>query len=117
MSEIMISNKIENKILTIRGQQVLIDRDVAELYGVETKKVNQAVSRNRDKFPDGYTFSLDSKEKSELVTICDHLNTLKYSNALETTADETTIELNLALVKIKHTTKRTKKGENKTCKT
>ena len=56
-----------------------IDSDVAELYGVETKKLNQAVSRNPDKFPEGYLIELTKEEKNEVVTNCDHLQSLKFS--------------------------------------
>ena len=49
---------VESRIITLRNRQVIIDRDVAELYGVETKAVNQAVKRNADKFPPDYMFQL-----------------------------------------------------------
>lgn len=70
---------VENKIIEIRGHQVIIDSDVAELYGVETREVNQALSRNLEKFPEGYIFELDAQEKEELITNCDHLKKLKFS--------------------------------------
>ena len=63
--------EVENKIIEIQEQKVIIDSDVAELYGVETKRINEAVSRNLDKFPDGYLITLDEKEKIELVANCD----------------------------------------------
>ena len=63
----------------IRNQNVIMDSDVAELYGVETKQINQAVSRNPDKFPDGYVINLTKQEKEEVVTNCDHLKNLKFS--------------------------------------
>lgn len=63
---------VENKIINIRGQQVILDSDVAELYGVETKALNQAVSRNLDKFPEGYVLELTEAEwaplRSQIVT-------------------------------------------------
>ena len=71
--------EVENKIIEIRGHQVIIDSDVAELYGVETREVNQALSRNLEKFPEGYIFELDAQEKEELITNCDHLKKLKFS--------------------------------------
>src|SRR3990167_8149722 len=71
--------QVEGKIIEIRHQYVLIDSDVAELYGVETKQINQAVSRNKDKFPDGYVIALTKREKDEVVTNCDHLRNLKFS--------------------------------------
>lgn len=71
--------EVENKIIEIRGQQVIIDSDVAELYGVETREINQAVSRNPKKFPDKYLLELTTEDKSEVVTNCDHLEKLKFS--------------------------------------
>ena len=57
---------IQNKILVIRNQQVMIDRDIAELYGVETKVLNQAVKRNADRFPDRFMFQLTKEEQSKI---------------------------------------------------
>ena len=71
--------KTENKIIVIRDKQVILDRDVAELYGVETKEVNKAVRNNPDKFPDGYVITLNIKEKDELVENFDRFKTLKHS--------------------------------------
>ncbi|MDR2385774.1 MAG: ORF6N domain-containing protein [Tannerella sp.] len=72
MSTIKFSD-INDKILTIRGQQVILDSDVAALYGVGTKEVNQAVKNNPDKFPQGYIFEIDSREfeslRSKILTI------------------------------------------------
>jgi len=176
--------KIKSKIITVQGQQVILDYDVASLYGVQTKEVNQAVRNNPDKFPEGYIITLTGNEKAEVVKIFDHLAKLKFSPApvkgmsekalymlatilkspvatettlaiietfakvrelsrtiaeigtqpdkqeqknmlqrtgeiisdiiggdLATTDTETTIELNLALVSIKHTIKKTSKKE------
>ena len=52
-----IIEEVENKMVTLRNQQVILDSDVADLYGVETKRVNEAVSNNPEKFPDGYVWS------------------------------------------------------------
>ena len=182
MSDIISYSEVEERVLPIRGQSVILDRDVAELYGVETRRVNEAVSNNPDKFPDGYRFLLKDEEKSELVENFDRFTTLKHStvaphaftekglymlatilkspratettiaivetfakmrelsrvmsqlpvvqdkdqqrdlmerggeiladvldDALEVTADETTIELDLAIVKFKRTIKREKR--------
>jgi hypothetical protein len=57
---------IKSKIITVQGQQVILDSDVAELYGVETKRVNEAVKNNPDKFPEGYIVSLSGQEWSEM---------------------------------------------------
>ena len=64
---------IESKIFLIRGKQVMIDRDLAELYGVETKVINQAVKRNLERFPEEFRFQLTEDEMDELVTNCDRL--------------------------------------------
>lgn len=73
---------IENKILLIRGQRVMIDADLADLYGSTTKALNQAVKRNKDRFPSDFMFQLNTSEKAEVVTNCDHLEGLKYSRNL-----------------------------------
>ena len=70
---------VEKRMLVLRNQPVLIDADVADLYGVQTKEVNQAVRNNPDKFPYGYLFELDKYEKAEVVKNFDHLNKLKFS--------------------------------------
>jgi len=186
MSDIISYLDVEDRIITIQGKQVLIDRDVAELYGVETKDINRAVKNNPGKFPDGYIVSFDSEEweilRLKIFTLSDSgwgqhtkykpkaftekglymLATILKSpratqttiaivetfakirelsrvitqipdvegeseqkslmqrsgelladildyNSLEVKGDETTIEFNLALMKIKHTTKREKR--------
>ena len=70
---------IESLILNIRGKQVMLDRDLARLYGVETKALNQAVKRNLERFPERFMFKLNDNERIEVVTNCDHLNELKFS--------------------------------------
>lgn len=63
---------IQSKIYEIRGQKVMLDRDLAEMYGVQTKALNQAVKRNIDRFPEDFMFQLTSEETQKLeVTICD----------------------------------------------
>lgn len=66
-------------ILTIRSQKVLLDADLAAIYGVPTKALNQAVKRNADRFPNDFLFQLTDEEKQEVVTNCDHLARLKFS--------------------------------------
>ena len=72
---------IKNLIFEIRGQKVMIDRDLAELYEVETKKLNQAVKRNMKRFPKDFMFQLTDEEQQELVTNCDRLQNLKHSSS------------------------------------
>ena len=62
----LTSIDVESKIITLRNQQVILDCDVAELYGVETKEINQAVKNNPEKFPQGYIFQIDDQEFNDL---------------------------------------------------
>jgi hypothetical protein len=73
---------VERTILVIRDQKVIIDADLARLYGVTTKRLNQQVSRNRDRFPADFMFQLNSEEKAKVVANCDHLSKLKFSPVL-----------------------------------
>ena len=70
---------IENRIFTIRGKQVMFDRDLAEMYQVEVKRLNEQVKRNIDRFPETFRFQLNSQEKDELVANCDRFESLKHS--------------------------------------
>ena len=74
--------QIEARILIIRGQKVMIDADLAQLYGVPTKALNQAIKRNAQRFPPDFMFPLTAQEKAEVVTNCDHLARLKFSKSL-----------------------------------
>lgn len=74
--------RVEKMILLIRGQKVIVDADLAELYGVTTKALNQAVTRNDQRFPPDFMFRLTKAEKQEPVTSCDRLDRLKHSSAL-----------------------------------
>ena len=74
--------RIEGRIQVLRGLKVMIDADLAELYGVPTKALNQAVKRNAARFPPDFMFQLDAAEKAEVVTTCDHLSKLKFSRTL-----------------------------------
>ena len=73
---------IASLILDLHGRKVMIDADLAEIYGVTTKVLNQAVRRNSDRFPRDFVFRLTPSEKTEVVTNCDHLQSLKFSPAL-----------------------------------
>ncbi len=72
--------QVEQMIFVLRGQKVMVDADLAALYGVPTKVLNQAVTRNRRRFPSGFTFRLTKEERNELVTNCDRLQKLKDSS-------------------------------------
>jgi len=82
MSDIVSVETIASKIHLIRGMKVMLDADLAELYGVTTKALNQAVTRNEQRFPPDFMFRLAKEEKQELVTNCDRLDRLKHSSAL-----------------------------------
>lgn len=98
MSEIVKNNQnllatittqdVEARMIVLRKQPVLIDADVAELYGVQTKEINQAVRNNPRKFPYGYLFELDKYEKAEVVKNFDRLNKLKFSKVAPTAFTE-----------------------------
>jgi len=74
-------DRIERAILLIRGQRVMLDADLAKLYEVTTKRLNEQVKRNRNRFPADFMFHLNSEEKTEVVAKCDHLSRLKFSSA------------------------------------
>ena len=85
MSEMMLSvevSQIEHRILLIRGEKVIIDADLAGFYAVPTKRLNEQVKRNHQRFPQDFVFELTAAEKSELVAKCDHLSKLKYSKTM-----------------------------------
>lgn len=73
---------VESLILLIRGKKVMLDSDLAQLYGTTTKRLNEQVKRNRPRFPSDFMFRLTSKEKAKVVANCDHLAVLKFSPAL-----------------------------------
>jgi len=79
---IIVIGNIEQRILLIRGEKVIIDADLAEFYGVATKRLNEQVKRNKNRFPDDFMFQLIAEEKAEVVANCDHLSKLKFSKAL-----------------------------------
>jgi hypothetical protein len=81
MKALLPSVRVERTILLIRGHKVMLDMDLAHLYGVTTKRLNEQVKRNRNRFPVDFMFQLTSKEKAEVVANCDHLATLKFSPA------------------------------------
>lgn len=73
---------IAGLILLIRGKKVMLDHDLAKMYGVSTKALNQAVKRNAERFPADFIFQLTKEEKVEVVTNCDHLANLRFSSSL-----------------------------------
>ena len=83
MEQVIVPNEIiMSKILFIRNQKVMIDKDLAELFGVTTKRLNEQVKRNSVRFPENFMFQLTQFEKEQMVANCDHLRKLKFSSAL-----------------------------------
>ena len=80
-SNVPVPMDIHPLIYEIRGQQVILDRDLSMLYGVPTKALNQAVKRNAERFPDRFMFRLSESEMDELVTNCDRFGRMKHSSA------------------------------------
>ena len=82
MPDLLKFDEVENKIIEVRNQKVILDSDIAVLYGVETRDVNKAVKNNPEKFPNGYIFELTKNEKVEVVENFHHLAKLKFSPQL-----------------------------------
>ena len=79
MSDIL---PLQQMIYTIRGQRVMLDSDLAKLYGVPVKALNQSIKRNIERFPEDFMFELTKQEQLDLVTNCDHLASLKFRPTL-----------------------------------
>lgn len=73
---------VHHRIISVRGQRVIIDADLAKLYGTSTKRLKEQLKRNSERFPEDFVFELTSEEKTEVVANCDHLINLKYSRIL-----------------------------------
>jgi len=86
--DVLKFNSVEEKIITVRGISVILDSDVAELYGVETREINKAVKNNPEKFPEGFVFELIKKEKEQVVENFHHLENLKFSPVFPTAFTE-----------------------------
>lgn len=82
MNDLIPQELIEQRIFMLRNQKVMIDRDLAELYGVETKHLNRQVKRNIERFPEEFMFQLTADEKNQLVTICRRFTSMKHSSVL-----------------------------------
>ncbi len=112
MSTIVPVEVIAEKIFEIRGQKIMIDADLARLYGVQTKRLNEAVKRNAKRFPEDLMFQLSTAERDELVANCDRFTNLKHSAALphafteagvamlsSVLNSETAIQINLQIIR------------------
>jgi len=82
MENLVPIERIDRIILLIRGEKVILDSDLAFLYGVTTKRLNEQTKRNSKRFPPDFVFQLTEKEKEEVVANCDHLKKIKYSKVL-----------------------------------
>lgn len=101
MKEMVILDEhtIQNRIYTLRGLQVMLDRDLAELYGVEPKRLNEQVKRNINRFPKHFRFQLTQIERDELVANCDRFQTLKHSTSLPYAFTEQGVSMLSAVLK------------------
>ncbi len=124
------TEKIDRAILIIRGQKVMLDSDLAEIFEVKTSRLNEQVKRNKNRFPNDFMFQLTNEEKQEVIANCDHLKKLKFSrtnpyaftehgtimlaNVLNTpTAVETSVLIVRAFVKLRELLSSHKKLERK----
>ena len=82
MNNLIPIYEITERILFLRGQKVILDTDLAHLYGVSTKRLNEQIKRNLDRFPYDFMFQLTEIEKEEVVAICDHLKKLRFYKGL-----------------------------------
>jgi len=98
---------IENLIINLRDKKVLIDSDVAKIYGVETRDINKAVRNNLDKFPEGYIFELTKEEKNRVVENFHHLTNLKFSPHLPKAFTEKGLYMLATILKSKQATEAT----------
>jgi len=100
-------NSVEEKIISIRGISVILDSDVAEHYGVETKRINEALKNNPEKFPKGYVMELTQNEKIELVENFDRFNRLKHSTVFPTAFTEKGLYMLATILKSERATQAT----------
>jgi len=98
---------VDSKIIELRNDKIILDSDVATLYGVETRDINKAVKNNPDKFPEGYIFALSKEEKAEVVEIFHHLAKLKFSPQLPKAFTEKGLYMLATIIKSKRATETT----------
>lgn len=107
MNQIIKQEEVESKIIKLQGIAVILDSEVAELYGVQTRRINEAVKNNPEKFPDGYIIELTQKEKNELVENFDRFESLKHSTALPKAFTEKGLYMLATILKSKRATETT----------
>lgn len=98
---------IENKLIKYHDNLVIVDSDIAQLYGVETREINQAVGNNPDKFPNGYIIELTKDEKTELIKNFDRFNKLKHSTVTPKVFTEKGLYMLATIIKSKTATETT----------
>ena len=103
--EIASREDIEQMIFFVRGQRVMIDHDLALLYGVETKHLNRQARRNAERFPEEFMFRLTREERDELVTNCHRFRTLKHSYSLPHVFTENGVAMLASVLKSKRAVK------------
>ncbi len=112
MGNLIPVGMIERRIFELGGEKVMLDRHLAELYGVETRVLNQAVKRNIERFPQEFMFQLTREQRDEVITICDDLKPLKYARTMpyafteygvamlsSVLNSETAIQVNIQIIK------------------
>lgn len=99
--------KVGSRVITLRDTQVIIDRDVAEIYGVTTRRINEAVKNNPAKFPMGYVFELSDSEKKELLENFDRFEPLKHSTVMPHAFTEKGLYMLATIIKSKVATEAT----------
>jgi hypothetical protein len=113
MEQKLIKSEIESRIFNIRGEQVILDFDLADLYEIPTKSFNQSVQRNSKRFPNDFIFRLNAHEFDELVTNCDRFNNQKHRSTYPLAFTElgismlssilksqTAIDLNILIIRV-----------------
>lgn len=100
---------LESRLIRYKNEYVLVDRDVAQLYGVETRDVNKAVANNPEKFPEGYIIELSEEEKAKVVENFHHLSAIKYSPHLPKVFTEKGLYMLATIIKSKTATQTTLK--------
>ena len=99
MESVTQQSDIEKRIFTFQNVQVMVDRDLAEMYNVQTKRLNEQVKRNLERFPDSFRFKLNQLEKNELVANCDRFKSLKHSSVLPYVFTEQGVAMLSAILK------------------
>ena len=106
MKDVVSFSQVEDAVISIRNQNVILDSKVAELYGVETREINQAIKNNPDKFPKGYIVELTKEEKEEVIKIFDNPK-IKYSPKLPKAFTEKGLYMLATILKSKRATQTT----------